>query len=97
MNKLPDLSDILNDWQYDEENNVRFFQAKDGRDIMQIRQPMGIEQYNLDGRPDGQKPDGEENFLNIYLKKKNKEEKSGGMLILDDVECNIISPSKERE
>jgi len=84
MNRLPDLTVILNDWPYDSENNVRFFQSDEGQEIMQIRQPMGIEQYNLDGRPDGLKPGGEENLLAAYTKEKNKTELSGGILILED-------------
>lgn len=84
MNRLPDLTGILNDWPYDSENNVRFIQSEDGTEIMQIRQPMGIEQYNLDGRPDGVKPGGEETLLAAYTKKKNNTELSGGILILDE-------------
>ena len=84
MNKSQDLTDILNDWQYDEDDNVRFLQGEDGRDIMQIRQPLGIEQYDLDGRPDGLKPDGKENFLDIYLNKEKNAEKSGEFMSLED-------------
>ncbi len=84
MNRFPDLTGILNDWPYDSENNVRFIQGDDGAELMQIRQPMGIEQYNLDGRPDGLKPGGEETLLAVYSKKKNKTELSGGILILED-------------
>ena len=84
MNRSQDLTNILNGWQYDEDDNVRFLQGEDGRDIMQIRQPLGIEQYNLDGRPDGLKPDGEDNFLDLYLNKEKNAEKSGGSMILED-------------
>lgn len=84
MNRTPDLTDIFGDWEYQEDNNVRFLQGDDGRDLMQIRQPLGIEQYDLDGRPDGLKPEGEENFLNIYLKKEELAERSGAELVLED-------------
>ncbi len=90
MNRLPDLTEVLNNWPYDSENNVRFFQCENGREIMQIRQPMGIEQYNLDGRPDGLKPGGEENLLTAYIKKKNKTELSGGILILEDNDFHML-------
>jgi hypothetical protein len=84
MNKPPDLTDILKDWEYEEDDNVRFLQAVDGRDLMQIRQPLGIEQYDLDGRPDGLKPAGEESFLNVYLKKEQASAATGKVLIIED-------------
>lgn len=50
---LTDLKDYLDAWPYDDENSIRFLTAIDGREFMQVRQPMGIEQYELEGRPDG--------------------------------------------
>lgn len=58
-----DISKLLNDWEYDPDNNVRIVQAEDGRQIMQVRLPLGIEQYELDGRPDGKKPFGKDTIL----------------------------------
>jgi hypothetical protein len=84
MNRPPDLTDILKDWEYEEDDNVRFLQGEDGRDIMQIRQPLGIEQYDLDGRPDGLKPEGQETYLAIYLKKETESVAAGISLVLDD-------------
>jgi hypothetical protein len=51
-----DISDILREWEYDSDNQIRIVQADDGRQVLQVRQPLGIEQYELDGRPDGRKP-----------------------------------------
>jgi hypothetical protein len=84
MNGLPDLTDILRDWEYDEDSNVRFLSAADGRDLMQIRQPMGIEQYDLDGRPDGRKPQGEESWLNHYLHREQDAKDAGDFLVIDE-------------
>lgn len=86
MNKPPDLTDIFGEWEYDEDDNVRFLQAEDGRDIMQIRQPLGIEQYNLDGRPDGLKPEARENYLSVYLEKEASAILSGKFLVLEDAD-----------
>ena len=83
-----DLRNILNDWEYDEEDNVRFLTGDDGRDIMQIRQPLGIEQYDLDGRPDGYHPDGGNDFLDVYLK---SEAAAGEQdLVLDDDAFHLL-------
>jgi len=51
-----DISDLLREWEFDADNQIRIVQADDGRQVLQVRQPLGIEQYELDGRPDGRKP-----------------------------------------
>ncbi len=58
-----DLTRFFAEWPYDSDNNVRIIAAEDGRQVLQVRQPLGIEQYELDGRPDGQRPDGFETVL----------------------------------
>jgi hypothetical protein len=58
-----DITDILREWEFDSDNQIRIVQAEDGRQVLQVRQPMGIEQYELDGRPDGKKPFGQESVL----------------------------------
>ena len=79
-----DLSEFLKDWEYDDQNNVRFLTAVDGREIMQVRQPLGIEQYDLDGRPDGLHPEGENSVLDFYRRKEREADERGDELILDD-------------
>ena len=49
-----DLTDLLREWDYDPDKTIRIIRAEDGRDVLQVRLPLGIEQYELDGRPDGQ-------------------------------------------
>lgn len=66
MGSSVDLSDFFHDWPYDEDQNVRFITASDGREIMQIRQPLGVEQYELDGRPDGRHPFEKDTVLDEY-------------------------------
>ncbi len=51
-----DLSSLLNEWPYDPEHKTRIVTAEDGRTVMQVRLPLGIEQYELQGRPDGARP-----------------------------------------
>jgi hypothetical protein len=58
-----DLSSLLNEWPYDPDNTVRTIPAEDGRLVMQVRLPLGIEQYELEGRPDGQRPLGHESVV----------------------------------
>lgn len=61
-----DLSEILSDWNYDPENAVRLITADDGRQLLQVRLPLGIEQYELDGRPDGVRPFGKTTLLEEF-------------------------------
>lgn len=53
---MQDLTRILDEWQYDNEQNVRIIVAEDGRSVLQVRSPLGIEQYEMDGRPDRRRP-----------------------------------------
>ena len=60
---MSDITDILNDWPYDPAASVRKIVAEDGRGLIQVRTPLGIEQYELEGRPDGERPYGCESVL----------------------------------
>jgi hypothetical protein len=61
-----DITDLLREWEFDSDNQIRIIQADDGRQVLQVRQPMGIEQYELDGRPDGKRPLGRESMMEEY-------------------------------
>ncbi len=58
-----DLRPILDDWPYDDDETVRVIRGGDGRRKLQVRLPLGIEQYELDGRPDGRRPLGWDSVL----------------------------------
>ena len=61
-----DLTEFFRSWKYDADNQVRIVKAEDGREVLQIRQPLGVEQYELDGRPDGVTPEGRPSYLDVY-------------------------------
>lgn len=64
-----DLTEALQSWPYDGENplnNFRLVKARDGRDVLQVREPMGIQQMEYRGRPDGERPQGHETWLEYY-------------------------------
>ena len=61
-----DLSVILNDWAYDEEEesrNVRKVMGVDGWMKVQVRIRSGLMQWELEGRPDSRKPFGRASML----------------------------------
>jgi len=62
-----DITDILAEWPYDGEHTVRIIEGLDGRQLLQVRLPLGIEQYEMDGRPDGETVGPEETFLDHIL------------------------------
>jgi hypothetical protein len=53
-----DLGPLLKRWAFDPDHTVRMIRGRDGRRKVQVRLPLGIEQYDLDGRPDAARPYG---------------------------------------
>ncbi|MBN1797606.1 MAG: UvrB/UvrC motif-containing protein [Spirochaetales bacterium] len=84
-----DISPLLNKWEYDSEKNVRVIKLEDNRKVIQVRKVLGIEQYELEGRPDGKKPFGKASVLaefndRIHDYKKNHGSEEGFMIDHDD-------------
>ncbi|HEV2207739.1 MAG TPA: UvrB/UvrC motif-containing protein [Verrucomicrobiae bacterium] len=69
MSESVDLRKILENWPYDPENDTRLARGEDGREFLQVRTPMGLEQFELDGRPDGARPHGMDSALEYYTQK----------------------------
>jgi len=63
MEGIIDLRSCLQSWPYDPARNVRIEHGINGRDIILVRQPMGLEQYEVDGR----RVDGVETVLDFHL------------------------------
>ncbi len=77
MNDSVDLRRLLQGWPYDPEQEARIVRGDDGRSILQVRTPLGIEQYELDGRPDGARPYEKESVLDHYLELLQKAKTDG--------------------
>jgi hypothetical protein len=77
MNDSPDLRQILRAWPYEPEQDARIVRGEDGRELLQVRTPLGIEQYEMDGRPDGLRPHGMESALEYHLHCLNQAKFSG--------------------
>ena len=77
MNESADLRRILKTWPYDPENDARVVRGTDGREILQVRTPLGIEQFEMDGRPDGLRPHGMESALDFHVQRLNQAKFSG--------------------
>ncbi|MCX8038001.1 MAG: UvrB/UvrC motif-containing protein [Candidatus Sumerlaeia bacterium] len=62
-----DITPILAGWDYKpDEVSVRKIIGLDGRVKIQMRLPMGLIQMEIEGRPDGQRPQNYESWLEYY-------------------------------
>jgi hypothetical protein len=62
-----DLSRILNQWKFKpDEVLVRIIPGDDGRSKIQLRVDLGVLQMEMEGRPDGYRPEGLESWLDYY-------------------------------
>ncbi len=64
-----DLRAHLLAWPYDganPANNFRRVVGEDGRPLIQVREPLGIQQMEYEGRPDGFRPHGKTTWLEYY-------------------------------
>jgi hypothetical protein len=77
MSDSADLRKILKSWPYDPDQDARIIQGDDGRDLLQVRTPLGIEQYETDGRPDGTRPHGMESALEYHQQRLTQAKFSG--------------------
>jgi hypothetical protein len=85
-----DISDLLQEWEFDPDNQVRIVEAEDGRPLLQVREPLGVQQYELDGRPDGLMPDGCECMVELYREKLGTYRSANGTdegFVLDREDC----------
>jgi hypothetical protein len=77
MSDAFDLSRLLESWPYDPDNDARVTRVGDGREVLQVRTPLGVEQLELEGRPDGARPHGAESALQFHLRRLAKAKAAG--------------------
>jgi len=63
MSESADIRRLLAQWPYDPNNVARIVRGEDGRELLQVRTPLGLEQMEMQGRPDGARPHGMESAL----------------------------------
>ena len=85
-----DITTLLEGWDYEpEEIIVRIVPGDDGRDKIQMRVDMGLLQMELDGRPDGTRPEGYESWLEYYEEQQRAHEAAqrDAPFALEDEDC----------
>lgn len=87
MRKNDDIGGILRRWDYESGRSIRKIRTAAGREVLQVRLPLGIEQYEINGRPDGKRPQGCESWFRVFQK---KAQTFGREFLLDEKECELL-------
>lgn len=89
-----DINDILSGWPFEPgQVIVRKIAGADGREKIQMRLDLGLLQMETTGRPDGQKPHGQESLLAHYeqLLQRHKQDFGGDEgFELDEKACEML-------
>ena len=87
-----DIGDLLNDWPFDpNEFTARRIAAKDGSEKLQIRMDLGIMQLEVEGRPDGQRPEGFSSLLEFCENTRDEASNSDNdEFVLNESECEDL-------
>jgi hypothetical protein len=89
-----DMTPILRSWTYEPGRiNARRIDGADGRAKLQIRLDLGILQLEVDGRPDGQRPQGCDSLLDHLLERQGAYSSSADSMpgfVLAPEECRAL-------
>ncbi len=96
MNK--DITQLLREWEFDPEANVRRISGEDGVDKIQVRIDQGafqgILQIDLDGRPDGRRPHGNDfaldHFREVLERHRHQHNADDGGFMLEPAACKEL-------
>jgi hypothetical protein len=89
-----DISPILDGWEHDPDHfAVRIIPGKDGRDKIQVRLDLGILQMEIDGRPDGHRPEGFESWFEVFRNRQKAHDAAhpdGASFQLSPDDCQLL-------
>jgi hypothetical protein len=77
MSDSENLRRLMQNWPYDPENDTRLVRGEDGREVLQVRTVLGVEQYEVNGRPDGARPHEMESALEFQLQRFEEAKSTG--------------------
>lgn len=74
MSRRQDIDELLVDWPFEPgEVNARLVRADDGREVVQMRIEIGLLQMEMGGRPDGEKPEGADTYLDYLIRESTRQ------------------------
>ncbi|MCC7083974.1 MAG: UvrB/UvrC motif-containing protein [Pirellulales bacterium] len=72
-----DLKPILEAWEHNPEQfSVRIIQGDDGHDKIQVRLDLGVLQMEIDGRPDGQRPEAQQSWFDVFRQRQEDHDRA---------------------
>jgi hypothetical protein len=82
------IDDILAGWPYDAGHlSARIVRGRDRRSVVQLRIDLGVMQLEMEGRPDGWRPEGFETYLDYLLSLKLRE---GDDFLMSEEQCSEV-------
>jgi hypothetical protein len=88
MPRRENIDRILRDWPYEPNSaevlNVRVVKGDDGRQVLQMRIDLGLLQLEMNGRPDGSRPNGFETYYDYLV---GEAVHLGEDFVLSDEQC----------
>ena len=88
------IDDILQHWEFDpDEMNVRMVKGIDRRDVLQMRIDMGVLQLEVDGRPDGESPEGFSTYYDLLVAESLPE---GSDFVMTEEQCREADHGADR-
>jgi hypothetical protein len=89
-----DIASILEGWSFEPNQlSVRIVRGDDGREKIQLRLELGLLQMELDGRPDGQRPEEKESWLDVYRSRQKEQDTAhpdGAPFLLEAEDCERL-------
>jgi len=83
-----DIDAVLKGWDYKSGLvQARLVQARDGRQVIQMRVDLGILQIETTGRPDGARPHGCASYFEYLRRQKQQANKAGRAFALTEEQC----------
>lgn len=83
---------MMDEWPYEPDQNIRMVRFANGRTLLQVRLPMGIEQFETKGRPDGKTPHDMETALAYHTHRLQQAAEAGieAAFRLDHAACEEL-------
>jgi hypothetical protein len=86
-----DIRPILAGWDFEPELiQVRSILGDDGSEKLQMRMDLGLLQMEIDGRPDGKRPEGYESLLELYEARAREAVALGERFTLKADDCSVL-------
>lgn len=83
-----DIDIALQGWEYKPGMvQARLVQARDGRQVLQLRVDLGVLQIEVNGRPDGQRPHGCETYFEYLRRQAQVARRAGEAFVLTEEQC----------